>query len=124
MPEPELLISLHGSALLPELISGHIVAGHLKDEIYRTALSTKAWITTNGLNCGVAALMGSARRELGREFGDTIPIIGFPRWDEVKDNDLLVKDGPSQVNFSSKSGVQYYTKDLGWFEFVSQLHSF
>ena len=43
LPEPELLISLHGSALLPELISGHIVAGHLKDEIYRTALSTKAW---------------------------------------------------------------------------------
>ena len=84
----------------------------------------KAWITTNGLNCGVAALIGSARRELGREFGDTIPIIGFPRWDEVKDNDLLVKDGPSQVNFSSKSGVQYYTKDLGWFEFVSQSHSF
>ena len=64
---------------------------------------------------GVAALIGSARRELGREFGDTIPIIGFPRWDEIKDNELLVKDGPSQVNFSSKSGVQYYTKDLGWF---------
>ena len=79
----------------------------------------KAWITTNGLNCGVAALIGSARRELGREFGDTVPIIGFPRWDEIRDNELLVKDGPSQVNFSSKSGVQYYTKDLGWFEFTT-----
>jgi len=81
----------------------------------------KAWITTNGLNCGVAALIGSARRELGREFGDTIPIIGFPRWDEIRDNELLVKDGPSQVNFSSKSGVQYYTKDLGWFYYPDRL---
>ena len=75
----------------------------------------KAWITTNGLNCGVAALIGSARRELGRELGDTIPIIGFPRWEEIKDNEQLIKAGPSQVNFSSKSGVQYYTKDLGRF---------
>ena len=83
----------------------------------------KAWITTNGLNCGVAALIGSARRELGRELGDTIPIIGFPRWEEIKDNEQLIKAGPSQVNFSSKSGVQYYTKDLGRFLiFITLFH--
>ena len=113
IPEPELIISIHGSGLHPELISGHIVASRIKEETYKTAVSTRAWLTTRGLNNGLAALIGSARRELGRELGDKTPIIGFPLWNEIKNKESFVSqnDQPGRVTESSRSGVQYYTVD-------------
>ena len=115
IPEPELIISIHGSGLHPELISGHIVASRIKEETYKTAVSTKAWLTTRGLNNGLSALIGSARKEFGRELGDTAPIIGFPLWNEIKNRESFVSQNnqPGRVTESSRSGVQYYTINTG-----------
>ena len=64
------------------------------------------------MNDGISKLIGQARREYGRELGDSVPIIGFPAWHEIKNKEELINvdDMHRKVNHSNRSGVQYFTR--------------
>ena len=110
VPVPEMVISLHGSSIIADLANGHAVGKMTKVQVYKAAVSTRAWITTDGLNGGVSALIGQARNQMGKELGDIVPIIGFPLWHDIKnkedlENDKIEQGRAREVNLSSKSGV-------------------
>ena len=103
-----MILSIHGSPIIANLTAGHIAGKMIKDQVYRAAVSTRSWITTNGLNQGVSALIGNARKEIGKELGDIVPIIGFPVWGDITNKEALSCDSDEvfsarEVNLSSKS---------------------
>lgn len=84
----------------------------MQETLYKLAVSSRAWITTNGMNDGIAKLIGQARRKWGRELGDSVPLIGFPAWREIKNNHELVNldNENRRINYSNRSGAQHFTK--------------
>jgi len=90
IPEPELIISIHGSDIHPELSSGGEVATFVKEDIYKTAAATKAWLMTDGMSDGVAELIGSARHEHLLDMKDVVPLIGFPLWTDIKNRESFL----------------------------------
>ena len=76
MPEPNVLISVHGSANDdPTLFS---VAAEIKRGVHDAVQTTGAWVTTSGISTGVSALVGQALRDI-----PSAVCLGFPPWRTV-----------------------------------------
>ena len=68
------------------------------------------------MNHGISALIGNARKNIGKELGDNVPIIGFPLWSDIKNRDNLKNDDKNSklsrvVNMSSKSYNNYNSNE-------------
>uniref|UniRef100_A0A915JIN3 TRPM SLOG domain-containing protein n=1 Tax=Romanomermis culicivorax TaxID=13658 RepID=A0A915JIN3_ROMCU len=115
--EPELLISLFGDG--PEFN----MATSLKKQIFNRGLIpaveiTKGWITTFGLNVGVAKAVGEAICEGQYYFGEglktkaLVQCIGIVPWSAVRDTHALTCSG-EEDDTNSKTYHRCYDVDPG-----------
>ena len=83
LARPNLLISVTGIADDIHGIDGGLI-DYFRRGLYESANSTQAWIISGGMNAGVMKEVGKARRKYSSAYGDEVPIIGLPMWNEIE----------------------------------------
>ena len=99
---PGMILSVHGTGISESLDGGYAASLVVKEQIYKAAESTGAWITTSGMNEPLNNLIGSARFEVGRQTGDKVPIIGFPFFEEIKEKNAMKVQKSSEAEDDSE----------------------
>ena len=83
LARPNLLISVTGIADDIHGIDGGLI-DYFRRGLYESANSTQAWIISGGMNAGVMKEVGKARRKYSSAYGDEVPIIALPMWNEIE----------------------------------------